>query len=664
MINAYGVVSYNGYVFPATYNTIFKSKTIYGEDGFTPKYLRCELKINWIIATEIIPLGTGNASGTVDTAVAQIRQALMTPKADLIYNYQGMGTNLTSSAQTDMDGGPTPIDFTADPIATNRAVEATWIVQFNVPMCGSTQGVYSFFTQFNYQREFSLNESGCATITTTGTAEISNTSLNIDSYRASYYFQLQPGFRRVSQKFSNSRNRRVCNFIIVDSEIETENPLPAKTIDVDLKHSLSSSLRGSDLAGSGFLSWENSISGTITLAPGVAPITSYYLFLFYLRQRMYRIKTSDPVSNANTGVAASLPKIVVKDERTTEKQVKPRTILTRLEMNEAMTKGRTHSFRADYWALYNRDYLINQSGIFTPLYNYRENSGNQAVDWDQMAALDSEGRLTDYEPWTATFGRNTYSSQLAVQWIRYRNSLEYQQNGGIENPLYGPVRPYGYAGIFENNNDTEAVLFNPCGSAFHTAKVRPLLGNVTPLGNRFEPSGAENYLLPGNIDKTENDQSYIQYKTSFTLVEDHHTHQHVQQTYDVKVKEMLQSYAAASNSANPERTTAKFSVNNYPSNVSQQPVRFTHHNSRSNLAMVMHGYALRLGKPIPIPSVLAYNNHLVYRAGRAVYNQQQLNIGQNPIYLAVWSIPYYIDDEPSNDVFAAIMTTTTPGDMI
>jgi hypothetical protein len=684
----YGEVSYGDnsgilgnlgvYTFPPTYTSTLNSKPVISGNGYTSKYIRNELTINWILPYEMIEPGRwnpGNSPVSVDTAVKQIKAILMQPRQELTFTNQGLGEyvgvtgkdSTLSSYYIDKAGGPTPLDFKWKVLATQRCVEMSWTVAFHTDGCirfdttnNDTAIKSNNITDFSWSRTFDYDDSGLATITTTGVIERSDYGvlvgkwIHIDEWRVKSRFLPPTGFKRISQKFQHDPTTRIMNFTIIDKEVSSENAYPPYVVDIDLSHEMSSALtKGDKYAGIGYLSWNNTFSGSITLSPGVSPLYAYFLFHFYLRQRMNRVSSG--------GIAFSTEKASIEDENGEEKTEEVRTLLTRISYKESLFT-RTHTFKAEYWALYSRDKFIKQSGLFLPLYNYAQSVGGGYIDWNYADQ-------SDYEPWHTSFNRsqNHGDNRLDNQWFKHRFESHYYLN------------PYGYRKTKENLSEFSTLVYFPCNYAGnYFGKLDPQSYSSPEIGG-IDGSGLPAPSIESTIDdqpnKTRTDYdtslnkykvdpaiSWVDYQANITLFENCNTVQVVRQSYDNNVKLGLQSFLGQ---GKPDKDSTKFTINNGRASGADPPSGevVSTFNGQSNTVVVLSGYAVRAGYPVPMPSILSYKGNAVYRAGQSMYSNRIISKGEVPIYLATWSIPYYIDYSKHADIFADLKVNGYSGDL-
>ena len=684
-LGAFGV-----YVFPPTYTLTFNVKPVMSDNGISVKYNRNELTINWVLPYEMIfsRFNPGATPVSVDTAVQQIKAILMQPGKTLTCAYQGLGpvsspttAGMTITANTDKAGGPLPLDFKWKVLATQRCVEMSWTVAFHTTNCitfnENNEIVFAApesatINEFIWSRSYDLDENGLATITTTGRIERSDygPGKHIDQWRVLAAFKVPVYCQRISQKFQHDPTTRTTSFTLVDKEFSsTENALPPLVQNMDLSHEISSALLGGGkLSGTGFYSWNNTFSGNITLAPNVPPVYAYFLFHFYLRQRMYRVhRPEDNVSEH--GVASTTTKVKVRNEKGEVKEAQDvRALLTRISYKESLF-NRTHSFKAEYYALYDREKLIGQSGIFLPLYNYTQ--GSEQKEYKHWF----NGLKSDLEPWKKTFDRSNEKADNKIYSQFLQRYLYHAANLNLNNP-------YGYL-FFKDNPSSGANIFIPCDSQDILASTNAnsqyipdlLYAQKDAWNIETTVDVAEEYKRPADVPMMKSirddnavsayvdpNKSWIAYENNIAIVENHNTAQVVRQSYDNNIKIALQSYLGQDK---PTKTSTNFSINNAGTSEAITPPTgevVTTYNGQSNMVVILSGYAIRAGFPCPMPSVLSYRDNPVYRAGQAAYSNRIISHGEIPVYLATWSIPYYIDYTKHENVFQKLVVNGYSGD--
>lgn len=653
MLNLYGEVSYNGFVFPGTYEVSLKMDTTYASDGFNQKWDMYEFTIKFIFTGEMTPGVAVNAQGSIDHSIQQLRAVLMQRGGLFTYNYQGLAptfkvsstANVGSSVMQDIVGGPKPISFQFEPIGTNTAAAIIWVVQIHLPACADTRNGSAItllqpFSEFYYKRSIDLDAAGICTLSTTGYYELRDPTANIDSKRGLLYFPPVPGMVRETKSFEIQADHKSANFSFVDREVPGTNAYYKRSVKIEASHTMGSNLmRSGKLRGAGFLTWDNDIEATITVPKMENTDTAFHIFLHILRQRLYRVKAVDGKYGSNIAVS--------EDEKKQQQQQKPRAYLTKLRMTENLF-GNTHSFSASYYAVYNREYFLNQSGLFRPLFSVNQNAGVLA-EWYDSAAK---------EPWHKDFDELAAATTIDKQWLYYQ-SLQ------SESPFAG--RMFGNFGrlyVRETNLDTPSLIFSPCGVPSQPNEIEIKPPYAEPFNLHRGSMRAIEDIYPSDTNNEETDSSYLDYNVSISVIETTNTYQMVKQCYDYSVENVLQS--GGNNTGGYNKNTDKFSINNnaVPSgNYNNSVKRTSSYSSGSNISIVMSGHSVRVGRPSPIPSLLSFDGNGLFKGGESIYTQKQLGGSNKPVYMAAWSIPYLVDKDPVTDIFSKLTGTYPTGNL-
>lgn len=664
------------YHFPPTYTLSMRSKDVMMDNGDQVKYVRNELTVHWILPYEYVN-GRLNPDATpesVDTAVQQIRAILMQPGKRLACTYQGYGPAKNTPAGygfeidrfNDRANGPMPIDFTAKSLANQRCVEMTWTVAVHTPSkitFDSENEIVSQSSNVNdlsWLREYSIDELGLATITTSGKIEM---KLNqpqgsawdhVQKYRILAAFPVPFACQRVDQKFRSDPNTREMTFSIVDKQHTIENAQPPKALRVEMSHELGSSLFGSGIeSGKGFMQWVNTISGTITLPPGEPFVTAYLLFWFYARQRLSRSESGgitgnsfiETVQERFSTIAPNIPVL---------SQEKVRNIVTKVHYKENMF-GRTHQFRLEYTGIYNKEKLLEQSGLFTPLYNYKQDSSGNPIPW--------YSNDPGVEPWQSAFNRsNVEGNWLDTQWRNYMSQFRTPS----EAPLFGsPWSLYGYMGNAESTSQPTLFIPQDYSLSGPQPKVNAV-GYSNSLGawvTTYPQDQSQQHTKTVDQWYSSPERTYMDYQCSFEILEDVNTFQYVRQKFDNRIDNMVKSFQNSPGFTPLDKYHKSYTINNQPTSADLPSADdiVSSYNGQSQSILVLTGHAVRAGFPPTIPSAFSYGGKPLTRAGRSSIKMVTAGRGQMPTYVASWVIPYYIDTNQHANVFANLVTNAYSG---
>lgn len=666
MLNLYGEVSYNGFVFPGTYEVSVKMDTTYASDGFNQKWDMYEFTIKFIFTGEMTPGVEVNAQGSIDHSIQQLRAVLMQRGGLFTYNYQGLApsfkvsstANVGNSVMQDIAGGPKPISFQFEPIGTNTAAAIIWVVQVHLPACsgirdGNLITVLQPFSEFYYKRSIDLDAAGICTLTTTGYYELRDPTANIDSKRGLLFFPTVPGMVRETKSFEIQADHKSANFSFVDREVPGTNAYYKYSVKIEASHTMGSNLmRSGKLRGAGFLTWDNDIEATITVPKSQYTDLAFHIFLHILRQRLYRVK---PFFGRFAGQDAE-----TIDEKEGNQPQKPRAYLTKLRMTENLFSN-THSFAASYYAVYNREYFLNQSGLFRPLFSVNQKEGKLSDWWELNVGFPFEIK----EPWDKDFNEFLATTTIDKQWLYYQGLRFTDSSVGRMFDNFG--RLY----VRETNLDTPSIIFDPCGVPSYPNEIEIKQPYSEPFnlhrGPIYESLDGERDIYPSNkpiYGYEEKTSSYIDYNVSISVVEKTNTYQLVKQCYDASVQNVLQS--GGTSSSPYTKATDKFSINNnaqITSGYTNSVKRTSSYSSGSNFSIVMSGHSVRVGWPSPVPSLLSFDGKGLYKGGESIYTQKQLGGSNKPVYMAAWSIPYLVDSDPVTDIFGKLIGSHSTGNL-
>lgn len=290
-------VSYNGFRFPPARHASVSFSPEMSDDGRTVKYIKTELKIEFVWLPMDYLLSNGhstdlhyNINGSTDTSFAAIRQRLLSPGQPLHFWNQGVGQfSVNEIGRYDVNNGPKPKIVSEVPIIGTKALRVTWECSTWTSNCLSING-FSGLTQLTYSVSWGIGENGLTTRTISGSVEIAlsrdpqnpqletsasnQTRDSADSARNAVVslFPRIDRYSRVSQNFGLSPDRKTLTFSITDSEVGSENPFFPGIVRI------SAPLRCTSDMKSGFQIWHNSVSGTIEVAPGYSKIRAWIAF--------------------------------------------------------------------------------------------------------------------------------------------------------------------------------------------------------------------------------------------------------------------------------------------------------------------------------------------------------------------------------------------------
>jgi hypothetical protein len=393
--------------------------------------------------------------------------------------------------------GPFPEVLSWEPIGFNNAVRCRWRCTFNLTLWDSIEqgaligqsdtqsfsrtnagnrSISSIVTNYfntlsfdpglpngvkfeNYvfsiieEQEFTVSEEGTVVVTLTGVIEFTSSGMAVLDRKGepgavprliqlmTHYFEpLHPiGFSR-SQKYKFRKSKRELEYVIVDTEFKSDNPMMPNIIAADVSHEVSSDLLNDDVfGGSGFYSWNNTIEGTITVAPGKWVGWAWIAMMCILQQRL---NLSQPISvddankvNVKDEVAANQNQNLVP-----ETKEKPRHLLHKIRIKESIYTRKV-DFTFGYMVLSSLNNLFKNTGLFTPVYIAWDANGNNITTYPESFGLVPEPLV---DPATGAYVPTPKSYDY--QWKYQREYLTKTQN------------VFGYRGPLLPGYD---ILFNP-----------------------------------------------------------------------------------------------------------------------------------------------------------------------------------------------------------
>jgi hypothetical protein len=192
------------------------------------------------------------ADAGTDDSLESIRSALTKQGQALTFANKGFGDDLNvndgfaPNSLRDVKWGPVPEVLAWNPIGDDKAAEVTWRVTTWLPPICTTNGVVNSkgVMAFNFSMDFAINGKGFTTRTISGYIEIAmtrnggarNMSDCADLYREQIAFPPPNDFKRESQKWTLSADKRRLDFVLVDKQIESRKAYPPGVLDIRMDH--------------------------------------------------------------------------------------------------------------------------------------------------------------------------------------------------------------------------------------------------------------------------------------------------------------------------------------------------------------------------------------------------------------------------------------------
>lgn len=643
----YGIMYYNGYLFPTPITLRVDRDVVLSEDGRFEKYLK------YTIHVEFIYLGrddNGSAYGTTDTGLDNLKSILTQNRGAFVIANKGAGgivCNLNASnsitatnpyisvSKTDVDSGPKVEVLSWEPIGGSAACRVTWRCEIALlAVCGidtSPSDSYRML-DISYGVRWTVNEEGLITRITSGHIETSmNAALVVSGHNANdsrmFIYRNLPWLQSMdsltrNETFELSNDKKRLVFNITDQEIPSDNPLYPRTVAMDVEHDTQGSLLGGNNSRfdfGGFRTWPTTLRIEVTLAPGARKDAAYLAMISIFRDRTKNLPLSSSKVELPSGSQVERPDYA---------------IVTRIRISEELMTRKIF-FQIEYTVMTSLTKLLRSQRFFRKLEEYRKFRNNgEAGD----SPIDSE----NYEEptWEA------YSSVL----LQGNNQVG-DQRFTVYGNLNGDQRRQDLStrDTYFANNHCNRPGTTPENTPFISNDVPPLHSELPSL-DTFKP-----VMSPG---KQAANESWLNYQNQFALEEQTSTiaHTRVQQ---VNPNQLLSINDYSANPAQAANQTG-WRIENLaaaPPAASQEAVIQVR--GANKYVLRMKGMAMRAGHSIPAPVIRSFGNQLAYRLpGARWYHRQITSSEDNPVYLAMWDVQYALPNAPYADDLQASQDTT------
>lgn len=271
---------YNGFQFSERSKMTVSERMQYDSADRTVKYNVLMLRVETIVAFTT----SGGSQGSLANQMTALRAKLSKAGEFLRFEHPGFGNPIIingGSDRNDVAFGPKPRLIEWNPIGNEWAAEVVWEVEFSLPACPN--GRHSDLASLNYTVDYTIDNEGFTTRTTSGTMEIAMTRRDrsipdtADYYREILSIYKPTNFER-THNFSLSEDKRTLSFSIVDNEIKSGNPYPPGITFIDATHDVDWNYRQR-----GKLS--NTINATIVVARDKPALYAWEIFRLIVMKR-------------------------------------------------------------------------------------------------------------------------------------------------------------------------------------------------------------------------------------------------------------------------------------------------------------------------------------------------------------------------------------------
>lgn len=290
---AQGTLKYNGFTFPPAVHTTVHASPVQDSSGRFTKYIKYVITAEFMLYPGVdsdtslfdVQRFPDTTTGT-DVGMSALRSLLTEQGKTLEFNGKGYGSDFTinTGAKWDVSYGPVPKILIWDPVGANQVVRCVWAVEVHTTECSGSVNV-GRISEFNYGIEYSIDDEGLTTRTVSGLLEIGATLVSgvtpyqADAYRDRINIEVPLGFKRESQRYDISPDRKVLSFQVVDRELPAEFPYHNGLSDIRVNHTIQSI--GNYVSSK----WLVSLNGSFRVAAGQDKGLAWAAFLHYVKSR-------------------------------------------------------------------------------------------------------------------------------------------------------------------------------------------------------------------------------------------------------------------------------------------------------------------------------------------------------------------------------------------
>ena len=272
---ATGELRYNDFLFDGASHITVEVEYLYDEADRTVTGQQHTITVEAVIAND----GT---AGDLDVDMENIRRRLGQAGRALYFRQKGFGNDLIVNVGTvrDIKNGPKPRILLWLPIGDDKACQITWQVVTVVPICEGGGRRFEGVSALNYSVSYDINKLGDTTRTLAGYIAVAQVG-GATADRARDAFAPLPieGFEREQSWVGNFDKSRV-DFTIVDRQIPSPNPYPARMTAVSGRHRVS---WGRGRNGAKFF---NNISMALSPEAGLSGSEAWLIFLTVVTNRI------------------------------------------------------------------------------------------------------------------------------------------------------------------------------------------------------------------------------------------------------------------------------------------------------------------------------------------------------------------------------------------
>lgn len=641
-------IQYGGFRFPeGTLTDSFVVEPVKDAAGRTVIYSRFRVTLKCHLN-----LGPGQSVAALTRSAAIL---LSQPGQAFRYLGRGLGDfgiNIASAKDCMWGPFPTVVELKHH---NNQTVRLTWTVEFHLPTtCANPR--YDGPMEFNYSTAVDIDRYGLSTRTYKGFLRIAQNRVNpgqravlksADDWRWRIQPPLIPGFRRTERMFELSADKCRLDFSFRDEEFEGENAPPPDVIEADAEHTFSTSSPGK------LMEWVGSLTATYIVPKrndfGVT--SAVQAFAVLARDRLTEFLKVVP-GRAAPGIGGALAVAVrgaldpafVAAKRRVDAAVVPISFAVsdasiygkktvRLDMKYRVA-GASLADILEFGGLWKPvprrerpplDPAV--AGLFNGLVG-RVVDGNKAAEFRPAKGLTDTG---EFELWSASL----------------KASNVFGERGTSELVLFYPG---------------EDQIVDLCGTLPGEPKFVQLQANPRPEPRQGELRGGALLGLAQAFPPPPPEKSWVSYEATVRTEEDSGVV--VGRTLPDEPLTAPTAVAGTWNAGQgvPPQAASNSGFRTNGAAPSTAGETFAQRRVRPIEYVILEGYAVRAGHPVPVPKVVAVGNRTATPANRtdagegfeqAVVGQAHL-FGAAPVYAARWRMRYVLSDPPATSVIGVL----------
>ena len=590
-----GTLKYNGWTFYAMSHSKLSNRTVYDDAGRVAKWQEVTIEVEGII--DLADTGLTGYDVTADAATA-LWNALSEPGGELIYTGRGFPDTYVNSAQSnvrDVNWGPKPEVTSFVPTGgQSPTVHVAWKVVTHLVSCPGALYRNHIFN-LTWEVAWDHDTDGYLTMSINGGYEIPLTfatnsgaggALNVVATADQWWHRVCPpvrvGFQRTTKNRKISKDRRRVDFSIVDKELPV--PLLPDCTMIEAKQ------RVRNDRPMNFAMWTSTISGTVRTNPLLPRSVAWDRFAILLRARINHARRfgGNPVAvGAGGGVGGPIGDAAL-------------AILSPLGVGTAGAANPRAAGKVVMMSVDFEEDIFGRDSRFSVTY--------RIVGTGLDAILKRSGL-----------------------WLKVPSSHELWQSTMDDAGINKPSGRRG--GIFEPRHD---VMIDLCGGPAARQVPQPATSNneATPdpqshTAELIEYEATQLFFPP--------DQSWLEYWTEATLVEQDHVIRH--KPLKGRLRDRRPSHVANGNVLPIlSETDTELLLTTWDTPDILQTV------CSPDTSVVLTGKAMRLGYKPNAPRIVKFGGKDVKQV-KAIVNEAQVgNMQGIPIWGLAWHIEYYLTE--------------------